>query len=260
VHNKTPRRRCFNDHRGLNSSETTFSVPILSAVRVFQKETGLKLFYNSRFDNYWRGKLTTEELKLIKDWIRNRGRFIFLRDCLFCSIALAVNMDIEVAGRKKYTRIGLWEHRAKEERDEQAIANLAAETIHAIQELPFYKDADYICAVPPAPHKAYDLPSCVAAEVSKQIGKTDITPYFKFGGEKKSVKSEPLATKWDIWDNAELSFTGNLTGKTVILIDDKYQAGITLQYVSMKLQEAGASEVYGLCFVKTWGDEDNQGR
>ncbi len=49
----------------------------------------------------------------------------------------------------------------------------------------------------------------------------------------------------------------NVKDKTIILIDDKYQSGITIQYIAMKLQQAGAHEVYGLSFVKTLRDKDN---
>lgn len=49
----------------------------------------------------------------------------------------------------------------------------------------------------------------------------------------------------------------SVIGKRVILFDDKYQSGMTLQFVASKLLEAGATDVYGLCAVKTWRDTDN---
>jgi len=43
-------------------------------------------------------------------------------------------------------------------------------------------------------------------------------------------------------------------GKDIVLLDDLYMSGITLQYVAMKLKEAGAGKVYGLCLVKSFGN------
>jgi predicted amidophosphoribosyltransferase len=43
----------------------------------------------------------------------------------------------------------------------------------------------------------------------------------------------------------------------VILIDDKYQSGTTMQFVAMKLQEAGARYIFGISLVKTLRDTDN---
>jgi predicted amidophosphoribosyltransferase len=45
---------------------------------------------------------------------------------------------------------------------------------------------------------------------------------------------------------------------SVILIDDKYQSGMTIQFVASRLYDAGTAKVYGLCAVKTLRDMDNQ--
>ena len=105
----------------------------------------------------------------------------------------------------------------------------------------------------------FDLPSLVTSIVSNDLGKPDITGHFRFNGEKKSVKSASLDEKWNPWEEAQLTFDGiDITDKTIILIDDKYQSGTTIQYVAMKLQEFGAFQVYGLSMVKTMRDTDNQ--
>ena len=97
--------------------------------------------------------------------------------------------------------------------------------------------------------------------MSGKIGKQDVTGGFVFGGQKTSVKTSTFDEKWNVWESARVSFQNspafNVNGKTVILIDDKYQSGITIQYIAMKLQQAGAHEVYGLSFVKTLRDTAN---
>ena len=81
--------------------------------------------------------------------------------------------------------------------------------------------------------------------------------------KKKLVKESELQAKWDAWNESDVSFNGapelDIEGKSVVLIDDLYQSGRTIQYVAMKLQEAGARQVCGLSLVKTWGDTDNKG-
>jgi len=97
--------------------------------------------------------------------------------------------------------------------------------------------------------------------VSAKIGKQDITGGFVFDGIKSSVKKSTFDGKWNVWESAQVSFQNssafNVNDKTVVLIDDKYQSGITIQYIAMKLQQAGVHEVYGLSFVKTLRDTDN---
>ena len=53
----------------------------------------------------------------------------------------------------------------------------------------------------------------------------------------------------------ESGFTINnkeqLKNKVVILFDDLYMSGVTLQYIAMKLKEAGVQRVLGLTIVKS---------
>ena len=76
---------------------------------------------------------------------------------------------------------------------------------------------------------------------------------------KKSIKGALYDKKWDDWENAQLSFTNSpsVKGKTVVLIDDLYQSGITMNYIAMKLQLGGARHIYGLGLTKTLRNADN---
>ena len=140
-----------------------------------------------------------------------------------------------------------------------AIKALAEHCINTITRIPLYRYADMVCATPSRPEKGFDLPSEVVSIVSDRIKKEDITGHFEFGEKKPPLKSAPLDDKWDAWDESQLIFDNiDITNKKIILIDDKYQSGTTIQYVAMKLQMAGASEVYGLSMVKTMRDTDNR--
>ena len=170
------------------------------------------------------------------------------------SLALSFNVDYNA---KKKTKLGDLEYRAKHQHDKQAINTIVNIVTDEIKNSPFYKDADYICAVPAHPNKNFDLPTTIVATVSKNLHKADITKGFIFSGKKESIKNVEFKKKWSILEQAKISYKNNLTGKTVILFDDKYQSGITMQYIAMKLYQAGAKQIYGLCFVKTMSNRDN---
>ena len=157
------------------------------------------------------------------------------------------------------TEIGTLEYRAKQCGDKDAVTTLARQCVDTIKDFPLYNDADLVCAVPPRPGKNFDLPSALASRVGVELGKGDITHHFSFGSQKMSAKSATLDDKWAAWEAAQLAFNGtDITDKRIILIDDKYQSGTTIQYIAMKLQEAGAGRIYGLCVVKTMRDTDNR--
>ena len=94
--------------------------------------------------------------------------------------------------------------------------------------------------------------------ISQNIHKPDITRNFKALHAKKPIKNLSLDKKLEELDKTGLSYQGDLTGKTILLIDDKYQSGSTIQYIAMVLQKAGAARVYGLCTVSTLRNSDNQ--
>ncbi|MBF0324669.1 MAG: hypothetical protein HQL42_06305 [Alphaproteobacteria bacterium] len=86
-----------------------------------------------------------------------------------------------------------------------------------------------------------------------------MTDRFKFSRDKGALKDALLDQKWDALELAGLIFEPNLPeGSSIVLIDDKYQSGVTMQFVASRLYLAGASEVFGLSMVKTLRDTDNQ--
>ena len=264
AHNQEPRRRCFAEHTGIqqnkNNGSKSFSVKFSETIeKIFRADTGLDLFYSSQFKNYYRVVKFDEELQAIQQWEDRQGSRVFIRDCLSASIALDTNLVDNTSGQ--YTEIGTLERNGKNNRDQSAINQLADIVSQVISDLPFYKDANLICSVPPRPDKDFDLPRIVTSLVSGKVGKQNVTDGFTFNGLKSSVKAATFDEKWNIWEGAQVSFqnspTFNVNDKTIILIDDKYQSGITIQYIAMKLQQAGAHEVYGLSFVKTLRDTDN---
>lgn len=193
------------------------------------------------------------EIKRATDWQNERRHLVFLRDTLTFSVAIDFNLESPGV----YTPLGQAEHDAKANQDAKSVATIAASVSDTIRLLRPYDRVPLICAVPPCPSKAWDLPSAVVTKVATSTGKTVLTDV-AFSKKKQSVKSLAVDDKWDALDAADLKVGSGVSGKRVILFDDKYQSGMTLQYVASKLLEAGAADVYGLCAVKTWRDTDNK--
>jgi len=237
----------------------SFSVPYYESIgRIFEEETGQELFTGRNFGNYWRSIKSDSEFSTIYEWVRRQGTRIFLRDRLDLSIALDQNrVDPD---SKERTELGEWESRAKHRQEEDAITGLCEALCMAIRDLPFYRDCRFLAAVPAPSDKGFHLPAELAERITAKLDLVNLTDHFRFQGAKRSIKNLGVAEKWDAWEETGLQFDApeEYKGEPVILIDDKYQSGVTLQFVASRLLEAGVGEVYGLCAVKTLRDTDNQ--
>jgi predicted amidophosphoribosyltransferase len=205
----------------------------------------------------WRSVQDEAEFTRIREWILAQGTRKFLRNCLDLSVALDYNIANLENGQ--YTEIGDLEHRAKSICDTEAVAGLSSVCVEAIQNLPYYRDAELIVAVPPMSAKKYDLPSQVAAKISVDLKKKNLTDCFAWDHSKqKPLKGARIEEKWALLEPTGLRLNCPISNKSdVILIDDKYQSGTTMQFVAMKLQEAGARYIFGISLVKTLRDTDN---
>jgi len=230
-----------------------FAIPFRPTVApLFEADTGLTIF-NSEYGP-WRAIDTEGEFAVIENWVRRQGTRVFIRNCLPLCVAIDFNMRSE----GEYTDVGKLEDRAKSRRDQDAIELLTNLCCDTVRELPFYKDVSAVAAVPARPGKDYDLPTVIADEISGVLGIPDLTPNFNWFGDKGSLKKVPLEEKWERLDAADLRIEEmEIDRDAVLLVDDLYQSGTTMQYVAMKLLEAGADLVYGLALVKSWGDADN---
>ena len=237
----------------IKEKDSTFSAYMNSSIKIFEDQTGLELERPSNWQGYWR-IVDEEEIATIKAWMKSQGTLVFLRDCLCLSIALSINFDKS----NNRTKVGQLQYEGKWKKDESSVRQLADLVAQQIQNLPYYKEADLICSVPAPSDRGFDLSSRVVSIVGEKINKQDITGGFVFNGQKSSTRDAPFDDKWKSWEDAQVSFHNkdefDVSGKVVILIDDLYQSGTTMQYIAMKLQQVGACKVYGLSFVKTRTD------
>ena len=251
----SPKRFRFSDNASVRHHEArghhVVGLKFPSIKRLFKLETGIDTL-DGPYGPY---KFLTDQAQIdaALAWQEKHRNYIFLRDNLDCSVAL----DFNLAGPAVYTSLGQAEHNAKASQQESAIEVLCSGCIKAVADIPFYGACELVCAVPPSPDKAWDLPSEIAKRLAISTGKKDITPEVRFNKKKQSVKLLSLQDKWKALEAAELSVSGEVKNKNVILVDDKYQSGTTAQFVACELYKAGAKEVHGLFCVKTWRDTDN---
>lgn len=250
-----PKRRRFADtpvvKKNAATGQHTIGTVFPCIDRMFEEETHIYTrsgpFGTFAFLN------TPADISKATAWQDDRKHLVFLRDTLTYSVAI----DFNLASAGVYTVLGQAEHDAKATQDAKAVGAIADAVATTVGLLKPYSTAPLLCAVPPCPTKSWDLPSAVISRVAAKTGKVAVGDV-AFTKQKQSVKSLAVADKWDALEAAGLSVGASVAGKRVILFDDKYQSGITLQFVASKLIEAGAADVYGLCAVKTWRDADNK--
>lgn len=210
-------------------------------------------------EGVWQPFKSTEERQTAEEWCDQCGDVVFLRDCLNSSLALGYNFISEGDSLSR-TEIGELEHNAKHNEDMAAINKITELMTNTIRDFCPCTKADLICSVPTHQGKNFHLPAILAQNISEQFRMLNITENFSFSADKPSLKNTKIEEKWDKLAGVEFLTQDNtvtLQDKSIILVDDKYQSGITLQFVASKLLEKGASKVFGLCAVKTWRDDDN---
>jgi predicted amidophosphoribosyltransferase len=121
-----------------------------------------------------------------------------------------------------------------------------------------YGAADAVAAAPPAKRgRPWHLPQYLARCIAAERGMTDLSRAISTVRDRPSTKYRPLAEKLrNISGSVELDAAA-FKHRRVLLLDDIYQSGTTLNYVAKLLYDAGASAVYGLICEKTSRDDDN---
>lgn len=213
---------------------------------IIKEEIGNDIdLFVSDYGGVWRS-ITNEEYDNWHDFITYYKNIVFLRDCLDISLSLSMNI-IENESR---TEIGELEYQSKYNSNNDAEEQLVSLCKEWINKLPYYKDADLICAVPS--NTPNNLPQRIADKLD--ITATNISNTILWTSKTRNVKdAENVEDKISILE--ESGFTINnkeqLKNKVVILFDDLYMSGVTLQYIAMKLKEAGVQRVLGLTIVKS---------
>lgn len=152
------------------------------------------------------------------------------------------------------TEVGELEHLAKDHQDAEAISQVARRLADTIRRHPTLARADVITAMPPRPSSTFHLPVELVKQIGVHLGRTVGLNLTK--AEHPKLRTLPidqkLATLAGVFTLGE-----SVQGKTVLVIDDLYQSGVTAWSLAKFLKSHGAREVYALASVKSWSDTDN---
>ena len=185
------------------------------------------------------------QMQKYKEVIEEYKDVVFLRDCLDISIALSMNFD----DNNNYTPIGEAENKVKYLKGESIdeYQNLLIDTLQTILEkFSVLGSADCICCIPT---NTPVLPSIVSRLSGFNFDNISDHVYWKdkFDSLKNAESPED---KLELLEQFGLIIGADVKGKNVLLVDDMYQSGLTMQYVAMGLKEKGANRVYGVSLVK----------
>lgn len=211
-----------------------------------------RFLFPSRFGNSFYRQIHNEaEYSQIASFIEQFRDLVFLRDTLDLSVALSMHET----GPGVRTMLGEHEYQVKYRSDsDDAAEHLAALTAvvqQRLAELPFFRLSDYVCAIPSSKPFVRQI---IASLVGFTF--TDISSQISWDNKDGSLKNiETAEEKLDMIQSWGFRVTEgiDLKNKTILLLDDIYQSGVTMQYVAMRLKEAGAKRVFGMAIVKSLG-------
>lgn len=232
-----------------------FNVPFRKTIEpLLKKEIGnpdFALFLNKTTGKPFRMVFSEREYEDIRSFMDKYKDIVFLRDCLDLSLSLSMNRIDE----NTRTEIGELEYQAKYHPESSEYNNVIVSLTKRMQGLldsiPFFKDVDYICVVPSSHAFVGEIVSGL-----KEFDFSDISSSLSWNKKTELKNADSLEDKLDALLDSHLVIADDvdLEGKSILLVDDLYKSGLTMQYVAMMLKNAGCSRVFGLTLVKSLGN------
>jgi hypothetical protein len=211
-------------------------------------------------DSQWNEEAVSEA----RGWLSTVGEHVAIRDCLALSFALDYRMESGDPQKSK-TKVGDLCRRAKPYEgnpsyDPKAANELAQICIEFLLKMECYKSAGCVVAMPPSrPDKPFDLPHYIAGEVVVALGKKDLREAVKTVKRRGQLKAVSAEEKLNQLRGTIHVDPGAFKDRSVLIIDDLYQSGTSINYVAMLLMQAGAKKAFGLSCEKTLTNFDNLG-
>ncbi len=235
-----------------NEGKNMFTIPFDDSIgRLMNDRCGVSLS-KAKSGKYY-AVLSSSDYDKVKTFIDEYSDIVFLRDLLDVSVALSMNYEDDQSSR---TPIGQLEKEAKYDNNNEAAEKISVLVDDFIANNPCYKNADYICAVPPSNKGEENLPLKILKKLKNFPG-TIITNELEWSTKSESLKNADGKDKLDILKESgfKIQKPEAFKNKNIVLLDDLYMSGVTMQYVAMRLKEAGAKKVYGLCLVKSFSNK-----
>lgn len=203
-----------------------------------------------------------EEAELIDNFCKFLQDVVFIDDDLDQSFALSFHTTPLDEGGYERTFIGQLVREAKpydrgwHSGNRSKAEKLASWMIEFIQIHSAYRQAELLVAVPPSnPNKPFDLPSYLVEVISESTQQKNATSFIRKIRTTRPMKEcRTIQEKEDNIKNAFEVEAAIFRGKTVILVDDIYQTGLSIKEVGRVLKQAGAKLVLGLVATKTTQD------
>ncbi|HEX3685127.1 MAG TPA: hypothetical protein VHU83_21510 [Bryobacteraceae bacterium] len=199
------------------------------------------------------------------DWVEKVSDPVAMKD--FLAISFALDYDRKGGSPKKpQTEIGALRAEAKPygrasatTQTKKAADELVERCVDFLNTMTCYESADTIVAMPPSdPSKAFNLPRYLAGKIAKKWGREDLSAHIT-GRARNPIKGISLDEKLDTLLGTITIEESLFERRRVLLLDDLYQSGVSMNYGSLLLLEAGASKVFGLACEKTCRNDDNIG-
>jgi len=208
-------------------------------------------------------KSNDQTLPKIRTWIQLIGSYVAIRDCLPLSFAL--DYDREHGNPEMgQTVIGALRTRAKPYKSEPTSDTYSAadQLVEAcacfIERVYCYQVADSVVAMPRSnPEKEFDLPSYLANGLAKRSPMNDLSHAVRTVRGRPPIKNLSLDKKLEVLEGTIQVDQDVFSGRIVLLLDDLYQSGVSMNYTAMMLLEAGAEKILGLACEKTCRNDDN---
>lgn len=209
--------------------------------------------------------INEKDLQKIRDWQLKMRGWVGIRDCLPISFALDFdrkdgNPELERTKIGKLREAAKPYDRSPSKGHYEAATELAENCIAFLNKVGCYNSLDAVIAVPTSnPGKEFSLPGIIAKHIAEKWNRNDLSETVKKVRKTEQAKKIALENKLSNIKGS-IKIHSKVNGRKILLIDDLYQSGITMNYVAMLLLEQGAKKVYGLACEKTCSNDDNVSR
>ena len=207
--------------------------------------------------------VTTEQLSEVESLLELCRRHILLYDDLSQCFALDYHTKLTPSGSQR-TEVGQLVYLAKPYRRNPTLRNfeasssLAERMVQFVRNHPTYRRSEVIVSAPPSrPEGQFDLPTQLAGHLLKSFHNlTDGRKWVQKVRQTRAMKDcrtipEKIA---NVKDAFEITTDDDIRDRTVLVIDDIYESGFTLNELARVLFAGGAKTVLGLVASKTGRD------
>ena len=211
---------------------------------------------------YFRG-ISDEDLASVRTFVDAIRPYVVIKVLTDGSMALAFRAAIGASGDLEATDVGRLMRAAKPYNEapnkdhRRAGTALACRLCALVEAMPLYRDVYGFVAIPCAGSKKFSLPRGFAYELARRTGKANLSEAVTKTKLTPELKNLSLADKLEAILDSVTVDKAKVAGKSIVVVDDLYQSGLTINYVAEELRLAGAREVFGLAAVKTLSNVDN---